>query len=179
MDAQPAPEQPHLPFPMQEGERLIELCHRHWWFLWPRTLLWAGFGLIPVIAVAWVFSAIGLLDNVGAVFWPVAAIWLLFWGARLLLNWYQYSRDIWVITDQRIVDSTQPTPFRHHLSTADLVNVQDLTVEKNGVIASVLNFGDVICQTAAGGQQFRISGIPNPADVQLLIDKERDRARGG
>jgi hypothetical protein len=55
--------------------------------------------------------------------------------------------------------------------------VQDITVEKTGIVATVLNFGDVICQTAGTGQQFRISGVPHPQNIQLLIDKERDRER--
>jgi hypothetical protein len=178
MASGPFAEQPRLPFPLQEGERVIQLCRRHWWYLWPRTILWAALALVPVIIAAWAFAAPGWLDNVGIVFWPVAGIWLLFWTFRLLLNWYQYTRDIWVITDQRIVDSMQPTPFRHHLSTADLVNIQDISVEKSGVIPSLLNFGDVILETAGASKGFRIAGVPRPTDVQLLIDKERDRERG-
>ncbi|MEX1255161.1 MAG: hypothetical protein WEE64_12555 [Dehalococcoidia bacterium] len=178
MASGPFAEQPKLPFPLQEGERVIQLCRRHWWFLWPRTILWAAFALVPVAAAAWALERIDVLDDTRIVFGPVAALWLLFWAARLLLNWYQYTRDIWVITNQRIVDSTQPTPFRHHLATADLINVQDISVEKTGIIPSMLNFGDVLCQTAGTGSNFRIGGVPHPADVQLLIDKERDRERG-
>ncbi len=173
-----AAEQPRLPFPLQSGEQVIELCRRHWWYLWPRTILWTVFAIVPVIAFRWVLGAIDIEDNIGGVFWIGAAVWLLFWAARLLLNWYQYRRDIWVITNQRVIDSYQATPFQHRLSTADLVNVQDMTVEKKGIIPTVLNFGDVVCETAgSSGQQFRIAGIPNPQQVQLLLDKERDRER--
>lgn len=46
------------------------------------------------------------------------------------------------------------------------------------VIPAVLGFGDVVCQTASGaGGAFRIIGVPKPASVQLLIDKERDAER--
>jgi hypothetical protein len=43
----------------------------------------------------------------------------------------------------------------------------------------MLNFGDVVCETASGGgeREFRLSGIPRPQDVQLLVDRERDRER--
>ena len=173
----PAGAQPRLPFPLQSDEQVIQLCHRHWWFLWPRTILWLVIAIAPVAAVVGVFGSLDWLDEVDVVLWPLIAVWLLFWGVRLLLNWYAYQRDIWVITNQRIVDSMQPLPWRHHLSTADLVNVQDITVEKTGIVATVLNFGDVICQTAGTGQQFRISGVPHPQNIQLLIDKERDRER--
>ena len=41
--------------------------------------------------------------------WIVAAIWVVFWGVRLFLNWYQYQYDIWIITNQRILDSRKAT----------------------------------------------------------------------
>ncbi len=168
---------PRLPFPLQEGERVIELCRRHWWHLWPKSILWLLFAFVPVIAAVWLLSELDILDDLGIFFWAVAAVWLLYWAVRLLLNWYRYHNDIWVITDQRIIDSFKPTPFRLLVGTADLVNIQDMSIEKSGIIATVLNFGDVVCQTAGTGQQFRISGVPNPEQVQLLVDRERDRER--
>jgi hypothetical protein len=82
-----------------------------------------------------------------------------------------------VITNQRIIDSTKTTPFKHKMSTADLVNIQDMTVERNGILRTMLDYGDIVCQTAADVQEFRLPGIPDPRDVQLLVDRERDRER--
>jgi hypothetical protein len=104
-------------------------------------------------------------------------LWLGFWGFRLLLNWYQYTRDIWVVTNQRVVDSTQPTPLNKRISTADLVNIQDISIIKRGVFASMFNFGDVVCKTAGGAGDFCIGGVPAPEHVQQLVDRERDRER--
>ncbi len=168
---------PRLPFPLQEGEQVIEVCRRHWWFLWPRTILWVVFAIAPVIGAAWLLSELDVLDDLGVFFWLVAALWLVYWALRLFLNWYRYRNDIWVITNQRIVDSIKPFPFRLHITTADLVNVQDMTIEKDGIIPSILNFGDVVCETAGKAQQVRLTGVPHPAAVQLLVDKERDRER--
>ena len=168
---------PKLPFPLQDGEQIIRLCRRHWWFLWPRTVLWVVFAVAPVVLLAWLFSVIDILDDLGIFFWAVAAIWLVYWAVRLLFNWYRYRNDIWVVTNQRIVDSFKPHPFSLRVATADLVNVQDMSIEKDGIIPSILGFGDVVCQTAGTGQQFRITGVPDPEAVQLLVDKERDRER--
>jgi hypothetical protein len=41
----------------------------------------------------------------------------------------------------------------------------------------MLNFGDVICQTAGIGNQFCISKVPRPDEIQHLVDQERDRER--
>ena len=177
MASQPTAANPRLPFPLQEGERVIELCRRHWWHLWPKTVIWLLFALVPVVAAAWLLSTLDVLDDLGIFFWLVVLVWLLYWAVRLLLNWYRYHNDIWVVTDQRIIDSFKPTPFQLRVGTADLVNIQDMSIEKSGIIPTLLNFGDVVCQTAGTGQQFRIAGVPNPEAVQLLVDKERDRER--
>ena len=177
MAAQPPAGTSHLPFPLQDNEQVIILCRRHWWFLWPRTVLWTLFAIVPLAVAIWLVSMLDILDDVGIFVLIVAIIWLVYWAARLLLNWYRYHNDIWVITNQRIVDSLKPFPFQLRITTADLVNVQDMTIEKHGVIASLLNFGDVNCETAGKSQQIRIAGVPDPAAVQLLVDKERDRER--
>lgn len=168
-----------VPFPLQDDESVLLMVRRHWIFLWPTALLYLLFALVPVIAIAVLLNAIDQYDGVLVkIFWAASTLWVLYWGLRMLLNWYRYHHDIWVITNQRIVDSIKTTPFNHRLSTADLVNVQDMTVERNGVLRTLLNYGDIVCQTAAAsGNDFTLSGIPRPEDVQLMVDRERDRER--
>ena len=168
-----------LPSPLQGGEIVLQLIHRHWWYLWPRSILLVVLAIVPVIVSALIFDSMGILDDLGIIFWLVWLAWVGWWGVRLALIWYRYYNDIWVITNQRIIDSFKSHPFSHRLATADLVNVQDISVEKIGFVATTLGFGDVVCQTAsgAGGGAFRNIGVPQPASVQLLIDKERDAER--
>jgi hypothetical protein len=169
-----------VPFPMQDSERVILLVRRHWIHLWPKSLLFAIYALVPLVLIGVILAWADRYEGIAArIFWVVAAVWLLYWAARIFLNWYRYHNDIWVITNQRIVDSIKSTPFSHRLSTADLVNVQDMTVERNGVLQTMLNYGDIVCETASEGGDFVLAGIPRPQDVQLLVDRERDRERKG
>jgi hypothetical protein len=57
------------------------------------------------------------------------------------------------------------------------VNIQDLSVNRHGILATSFDYGDINCQTAGGQEKFNLSGIPHPREVQALIDKERDRER--
>jgi hypothetical protein len=176
--ATPATALPRLPFPLQGGEQVLLLCRRHWWFLWPRSIIMVLFAIIPVAGVAWLLSAIGILEDLGIFFWIAAALWLLYWAVRLFLNWYRYHNDIWVVSNQRLIDSYKAHPFSLRVATADLVNLQDMSVVKNGIVATMLNFGDVICETAGSDRvAFTIAGVPHPESIQLLIDRERDRER--
>lgn len=178
--AAPPPPRDKLPFPLQDNETVIAVVHRHWMNLWPLTALYAAIALVPPIVIIWIFAASGWFDGLTRnIILIIAAIWLLYWGIRALLNWYRYANDLWTITNQRIVDSFRVTPINLRISTADLVNIQDMSVQRRGIFQTLLNYGDVVCDTAGAGksQTFVLSGIPNPQEIQLLVDKERDRER--
>lgn len=179
ISATPATQKPsRLPFTLQEGEQILRVCRRHWLYLWPRLVLMALVAIVPPLAVALLLSAAGAYEGVAArIFWVVAAIYLVYWAVRLFLTWYRYNHDIWVITNQRVIDSLKTTPLSLRLSTADLVNVQDITVERSGLLKTLFDYGDIVCQTAAEQPDFRLAGIPDPRAVQALIDRERDRER--
>ena len=41
----------------------------------------------------------------------------------------------------------------------------------------MLDYGDVVCQTAGTDADFTIVGVKDPRGVQALVDRERDRER--
>jgi hypothetical protein len=166
-----------LPIPLQAGEHVIQLFRRHWWYLWPYTAWLVVIAIVPVAVAAWLLDAIGILDDLGMFATIPAVLWLGYWLVRAAFNWYRYQNDIWIVTNQRIVDSFRSNPFNKRVSTADLVNLQDINVEKRGFTSTMLNYGDVVCKTASSGEGFTIGGVPNPEEVQRLIDGERDRSR--
>jgi hypothetical protein len=178
-DVQPSPgPQPSVPFPLQPGEQVWALVRRHWWFLWPYTVWLVIVAFAPVAVLAGVFDAIGILDNLDWFYWIPALLWIGYWGIRALFNWYRYQNDIWVVSNQRLIDVFRSNPFNKRVTTADLVNIQDMKVERHGVTATVLGYSDLICTTAgAETGRFQIGGVPNAEELQLLIDRERDRER--
>ena len=111
-DVQPLPApQPSVPFPLQQNEHVIQLVRRHWWFLWPYTVWLVIVALAPVAVLAWASDAIGVLDNLNWFFWIPAILWIGYWGFRALFNWYRYQNDIWVVTNQRLIDVFRSNPF--------------------------------------------------------------------
>jgi hypothetical protein len=178
-EAAPAPpETPALAFPLQEGERVLQLCRRHWLYLWPNIAFKLLLAFLPPAAIAILLSVLDAYEGTAArVFWVASAVYFAYWFVRLFLIWYRYHHDVWVITNQRLIDAYKAHPFNLRLSTADLVNVQDMTVSRSGVLQTMLDYGDIICQTAAEHQELRLTGIPHPREVQALVDRERDRER--
>ncbi|MGE0057624.1 MAG: hypothetical protein AB7P33_01705 [Dehalococcoidia bacterium] len=167
-----------FPFPLQDGESVLQVSRRHWWFLWPSIALRTLFLLGPVLVIWFIFDAAGAYDGVGKqIFWVLSLLWVGYWAVIIFLIWYRYRHDVWVITNQRIVDVYKQNPFNLRVSSADLVNVQDISVSRRGILQSALNFGDIACQTSGARDVFLLTGLPDPTATQALIDKERDRER--
>lgn len=157
---------------------MLAINRRHWIFLWPMVGLQVLAAILPVALVAWLLDFAGVLNGlVSQIFIVGALLYIGYWLFRIALTWYRYHNDCWVVTNQRLIDSHRRHPFDMSISTADLVNVQDMSVQRTGILRTMLDFGDVICQTASIDQDFMIGGVPKPREVQALVDRERDRER--
>jgi membrane protein YdbS with pleckstrin-like domain len=181
--SQPAPEpsqqasaslpQPNLPVPIQPGERVLLHRRRHWIYLWPNAALNLVLGIVAIALLVWFFDLVGLEGSIATIVIAIVAAVVLF---RLVFAWYRYHHDYWVVTNQRVIDVKRNHPLNLSVVTADLVNVQDMTIRRNGLLRTMLDYGDVVCQTAGSGD-FMIGGVADPRAVQALVDRERDRER--
>ncbi len=167
-----------LPVELQAGESLVRTFRRHWMYAYPHLIGIAFIAVIaPLLALYAVSKTAGLDGIVGTISYVVAGVWFVYWAVRGYFTWYRYENDLWILTDQRVIDSIKHHWFHKQISTADLVNVQDITVKRNGLLATTFNFGDVQCETAGERLKFVLSGIPKPAEALAQIDRARDAAR--
>jgi hypothetical protein len=167
-----------LPFPLQETEKVLVVCRRHWIFLWPNLVLQILIAILPVLALylvlRWADALGGLTGKVALV---VSIAWLLVWGVKATLVKYRYDNDLWTITDQRLVDSYRSSPLSLKITSADLVDIVDTAMNRSGLLATMLNYGDIRCETAGERQDISLAAVPRPQEVHALIDRERDRER--
>jgi len=168
-----------LPFPLQEGEEVLTLARRHWLFVYPKLAAGIIVALLPVGVVWWAMARFDWTDNGPARLVALVAtlVWLGYWAIRLYFFKYRYDNDIWIVSNQRIIDSAKNHWFHHQMSTADLVDIEDMTVIRSGILNTLFDFGDINCQTAGEVPKFSLRGIPHPREVQALMDRLRDQAR--
>jgi hypothetical protein len=163
---------------LQESEKVLLICRRHWIYLYPRLILEAIIALLPVVAL---FVALRWADALSGVGFKIAAvvslIWLAVWAVRIFLLIYRYENDLWTITDQRLIDSTRSSPFSLRMTAADLVNIVDTEVVRSGILPTLLDYGDIGVETAGEHENISLPAVPHPSEVHALIDKERDRER--
>ncbi|TAL19147.1 PH domain-containing protein [Patescibacteria group bacterium] len=89
---------------------------------------------------------------------------LLFYAAYM--DWYL---DIWVVTNERIVDVNQHGVFGREIAELQLSKVQDVASEQKGVFATIFHYGLIRVQSAGEKAQFEFAGIPYPHDIARKI----------
>ena len=167
-----------LPVTLQPRERVLLTVKRHPIYVILKIISAAAAGLIPAVLLRWLgLGVAGATGLAATLLWGVGAAWVLFWVLWAFFVWYRHQHDLWIITNQRLLDLYKRDPFHQTLSSADLVNVQDISVSRSGLFATLFRFGDVRCQTAGTNASFILSGVPNPNGVLATIDQARDTAR--
>jgi membrane protein YdbS with pleckstrin-like domain len=158
---------------LSQDEKIEKVVRKHW-----LVLLLDSFGLIilyiaPFI-VYWYFVEKFYTNQSPSVLIFIVSIWTLFAWIKLFAIWTDYYLDIWIITNKRIVDIEQKGFFNRDISTFRMERIQDVTVAINGIIATLLDFGDIHVQTAGESQKFIIKGIAHPKQIKELIMRTSD-----
>lgn len=95
--------------------------------------------------------------------------------AVLLVIMYRlfiWRMDALVITDQRFVENEQRGFFSKTVTELLYRDILEISYTKEGLSASLYNFGDIKIRTAAENELV-FEKIPNPAEVVEVINKIR------
>ena len=154
------------------NEEVVLFLRRHWIDLL-RIFIFSGvlFVLPIVIGVLIQFVNPELLAHI---FWgpTLAAAVVAYMLAVLVLTCTEltdYWLDVWIVTNERIINTEQHGLFNRIVSEVFLHQIQDITSEQRGLIATFLTFGDVFIQTAAERERFQFKNIDNPDDIKIVI----------
>ena len=163
-----------LPVKLQNDETVVREVRRHPAAVTLQIVADVIGGILLVLLINWLSGVVPSLSTL----WNIAYVVVIL-GALLIgfVAFYRYRNDVWLITNQRIVNSVKTSPFNHSISSTDLINVQDIAIQKKGILATTFNFGDVVCQTASTKGNFTFRGVPNPTQLLEEVDKLRDEAR--
>ncbi|HTE49135.1 MAG TPA: PH domain-containing protein [Candidatus Paceibacterota bacterium] len=154
----------------EKGEKVILLLRRHPFVILIRLFFFLLLVLVPpVLGMLFSFflNSYGLLP----LFFFLSSVWYLFLWSAIFYSVTMYTLDVWIVTDRRIIDSTQHGFFSRIVSELHLSRIQDMSVDTEGVIPTFLKFGDLQIQTAGTEEKFRFRQIPNPEKVKDEIAK--------
>ncbi len=155
----------------RESETVLRVVHRHWFDI-------ATHFFVIILFVAMLFGSLSLTpflypDMLGTeafrfVLFIQNSLILLVWLYAFLV-WIDYFFDVWIITNERVINIEQKGLFVRAVSELKFSRIQDVTSEVSGMIPTILNFGDVKVQTASEEDYFLFRRIPDPYHVKDVI----------
>jgi hypothetical protein len=158
---------------LEEHELPVKVLRKHEAVLFTNLLMPATIGLILVIASA--VSAISLGQIVLIAGLALTLIPLVI----CIYLWYDWRNDIYVVTNKRVSHRERIGLIREQLSAAPLHAIQNITMVREGPVAGILGYGDLIIEMSGEGGQVRFRSIPQPLEVKNTVLAEIDRARAG
>ncbi len=145
---------------LDEEESVQMIVHKHWLvglrsLFWPTVTflaLWVFLSAAPFLAV---FYVIALLSGLTVVWW--------------LRNFFDYYLDVWIITNQGVIDIEWHGWF-HRQSTRILYSdIQGVSYEIQGVLSTLLRYGMVSIEKISTGSTISMEYAPCPREVEKII----------
>lgn len=159
-------------------EEIILLLRRHW-----LIFVFKFLPLFAYLVVLIVFSFIGqdIFLSAGiqlsdALFGLMLNFMMMAFWTLLFVVWVNYYLDVWIVTNQRIIDIEQFGFFRRRVSEMEYSKIQDVTSDVQGLVATLFNYGFIHVQTAGEVTRFVFQQIPNPVGVKDAIMQIQQRA---
>ena len=159
----------------ESTERVV--WHKHWWVLLVQAALPGLLLLVEVLLLSGGLAPAGLLERLQS---SLGATTLLLSGGGLMLatlGWIAWAvadwwNDTYTVTADRIIDIEKlPLFLSEQRREAQLSDIQDISLEMNSPLKMMLNFGNIIVQTAAGEGAFTFDHVPNPRNVKEEITR--------
>jgi len=160
-----------------EGEEIILLLRAHVVTLVPAIFEAIVLFVLPFVAMP-VSSAIGFrLESIfnGRQITILLLSWYLFLTGFILYKFIYWYFNVYLLTNERVVDFDFQGIVQQKTSYAYLRQIQDVTPSIVGFFATFFHFGDVIVETAGERPEFDFFSVARPDDVarEILVQRKR------
>lgn len=166
-------------------EHVVYILRRHPFTFIPTLLLFLVLWIIPIVLFliarhmypdSVIDSQIYPLIVLGGSLYYLSTY--LFFYAQFI----DYYLDIWIVTNDRIVDVEQHGLFHKITTELDLYRIQDITTQTRGVWGTFFKYGDVTITTASTTSSIVFRQVPHPdkvrEDLIQLADEDRKYHQG-
>lgn len=154
---------------MDTEEKVVLFLRKHWITNVPWILLFFVMLVVPVLV-----SNLSLFNSVPSNYMFIfILIWYLITTAYLLESFLTWFFNVYIVTDERIVDIDFYNLIYKEVSDANIDKIQDVTYKMGGVIRTLLNYGDVMIQTASEVPNFEFLAVPKPDKIAKVLQDLR------
>ncbi len=166
---------------LEDNEQILYTARKHWFIFAGEIIFAAIFAFMPLVFFilpepwyASVSEALRFEGNLTVLFMFLWCLWLLLLWIVTAVLWTDYYLDVWLITNHRVIDVEQLGMFNRKISAFRFDQIQDVTVEVPGLIATFIDFGTVKIRTASD-EVFSFGGVSYPNHLKEKIMTEHHR----
>lgn len=164
----------------EDAEKVILFLRQHIVVNVPWILMTILLVIAPTVLFPLLFRALSLSMTfpvsyyiVGTIFWYLATFGF---ALASFIGWFF---NIYIVTNERIVDIDFFYLLYKKFSQAELTKIQDINYTSGGLLAAMFNFGNVVVETAGESPNIDFELIPFPEKVVETIREltEHEEAR--
>jgi len=150
-------------------EKIEYLLRRHPITFLPILFLFIVLILVPVALYFLIASIYPQMLN-GPTSFPLLILFASIYYLSIYLFFYaqfiDFYLDLWIVTNDRIVDIEQFGLFSRTTSELDLYRIQDVSVNISGFFPTIFKYGNVTVKTASSNSDIVFRNVPNPNQVR-------------
>ena len=161
-------------------EHIVYVLRRHPITFLPILILFIVLALMP-IAVYLMINALYPTLFDGEVVYSISVLLASVYYLTIFLFFYarfvDYYLDMWIVTNDRIMDVEQLNLFSRTISELDLFRIQDVTTDVHGFFPTVFKYGNISVKTASQNINIVFQQVSNPNKIreELIHLSHEDR----
>ncbi len=161
----------------QDDETVLLFLRQHFVLNVPWISLSIFLLLAPVVLFLFFGRSIASFSLPGGYIVVAILGWYLATFGFAFASFLKWFFNIYIVTNERIVDIDFLHLLYKQFSEARLVNIQDITYKSGGIVETMFNFGHVLIQTAGETPNFDFGAVPNPEQVVKIISEAGEAAK--
>lgn len=92
---------------------------------------------------------------------------------------YIYESNEFYLTNESVIQEIQLTLFSRHEQTVSLLNIEDASFEQRGIVAGILNYGNIRLSTEGDETTYRFQYVSNPKREIALLNNAVEAYKNG
>lgn len=162
-------------------EHIEHVLRRHWVTFLPVLFSFLIMILVPIavyFGIQFLFPTLLQGPIITPILTLLASAFLLYSLLFFYIQFIDYYLDLWIVTNDRIIDTEQKGLFARTVTELELFQIQDVTTHVKGIFGTIFKYGDLVIATASNTSTIIFHDIPNPDYVrgELVRLAEVDRS---
>lgn len=161
----------HLRFETQEeAEKVILFVRQHFIVNLPWIVITILLLIAPTVIFPLLFRTLSLNITLPASYYVVGIMfWYLVTFGFALASFIGWFFNIYIVTNERIVDIDFYYLLYKKFAQAELAKIQDINYTSGGILAAIFNFGTIVVETAGEAPNIEFASVPYPEKVVETI----------